>query len=54
MKIEQPESVDKDNGFESVKVKRKFLANPDRFPTDREWEQMTPIEQASFLMAFDD
>ena len=33
---------------------RRNLANPTRFPTDAEWELMTPIEQASFIMGMED
>jgi hypothetical protein len=44
----------KRKGFASIEEKRKFLANPTRFPTDEEWEEMTPIEQSSFLMAMED
>jgi hypothetical protein len=44
----------KPQGFTSVEAKRQFLANPTRFPNDAEWNEMTPIEQASFLMALED
>ena len=40
-------------GFASPETKREFLANPTRFPNDREWEDMTPIERASFIMDLD-
>jgi hypothetical protein len=33
---------------------RRNLANPTRFPTDEEWELMTPIEQGSFIMSMED
>jgi hypothetical protein len=33
---------------------RENLANPTRFPSDTEWESMTPIEQASFVMGLED
>ena len=33
---------------------RENLANPTRFPSNTEWESMTPIEQASFIMGLED
>jgi hypothetical protein len=33
---------------------RENLSNPTRFPTESEWESMTPIERTSFIMGMED
>lgn len=40
-------------GFASPEEKRRFLANPTRFPTDAEWEDMTEVERWSFAASLE-
>lgn len=48
---EKPKETRK--GFPSEEAKKKFLANPTRFPTDDEWDDMSPIEQHCFTMSLE-
>jgi hypothetical protein len=48
-----PESRRRNVAWRSPEEKRKILADMKRFPTDDEWDEMTPIERASFIMDFD-
>jgi hypothetical protein len=41
-------------GFASLEAKRHFLENPTRFPTDAEWNELTPIERNCFLASMED
>ena len=49
--VEKPERTRK--GFLSEEAKKRFLANPTRFPTDDEWDDMRPIEQHCFTMSLE-